>query len=232
MNSHYRSLAFIFMVLLSNAAHAFDTSSFLAPGAEGQFIMERYSREIESDQQQSELRIFRVGVNLFESPYSWVQGGFLLGYLETSHDNNILTAGHSPVGKYFGIKLRSPKAQQQPLALHWSLSYLYNTVEQSGTSSGSDILWHDYQAELGIQFNAGNTRFSIGGYVAGMEGEEDRWEVISPSPTQYSSRQFKGDASSGAFLTAGYRIQRHHYIELKAKTGALQGASLSFATQY
>ena len=218
-------------LLYSHTVCAFDNRSFLSAGAEGQVAIERHDRDIESNQLLGELRILRFGIKAYESPYSWVQGGFHFGYMKASHDNALLTSNLTPTGEFFGITLRSPRDHSSHFAPHWSLSYTYNKVDKSEDTLSANIDWHDYQAELGMRFRLGDLFLSAGGYYAGLEGEEDRREVIS-NVTHHSSQQFKGSDKSGAFASVGYLVNRNGRIELAARAGALQGGSIIFSVQY
>lgn len=231
--SHQSHILLLLAALLySHAGYAFDNSTFIAPGAEAQLVLERIDRDIISQGVTGELRSQRLQANLYEAPYRWLQGGFHFGYLTASHDDAILTSGLSPVGESLGITLRSPRMYQRTIAPHWSLSYTYNKADRSDEVYRSDIRWHDYFAKLGLILRAGELSLSGGGYYAELEGEEQSYETISATVTTSTTRRFKARNNGGSWLSINYTLNHNRYLEFTLMSGAQHGAALTFATQF
>ena len=221
-------------VSYTSIAHALDETSFLSKGAEVHLSIERFERTLlaKGSQSETEVRNQRLKITAYESPYAWLQGGFHFGYVKASHDSLALTANLAPVGEFFGFQLRNPRDYDKTINLHWSLAYTYNSVDDQQGDFTSDLTWHDYYGELGLALRTLGMQISIGGYYAGMEGEEQSSEKMNDSSTVRSSQQLKSTDNGGVYASIGIVTNDQGRIELLARSGAQQGGAIIFSKYF
>ncbi len=217
-------------LITSSAVQAFDSTSYLAKGAEVSLSFSRHDQTMRANVSgnETEVSIQRSKLTAYEAPYnSWLQGGMHFGYVKISHDDQAFTSGRTPVGEFFGLQLRSRRDDSKPLNLHWLLAYTYNHADAATETDNtrSKITLHEYQAELGIIGSAWDMRFSAGGYLNHVEGEEQRTQTILDITTTRNLK-FENIDDSGAFISIAYRTENNGYIELIARSGSLQGGAL------
>ncbi len=230
-----RSLIKIGLVICSTAlasqAYALDQTSYLSPGSEAHLTIDRFEQTIlaKGSQTETDVRVQRLKVTAYESPYEWLQGGVHFGYMKVSHDDAAFTTDLSPAGEFFGLQLRSPRDYKRFFNLHWFLSYTYNNVDQEETNARSDMEWHDYRTELGAIIRLGNFQLAGGGYYAALEGDESASQTIN-SVTTSTHQQFKSTSdTTGAYAAIGYITSKKGRVDLEVRSGAQQGAAIIFS---
>ncbi len=216
-------------IVFAPSASAFDGSNYLKQGAEVSLSIENYRQQLLNKKTSIEttVRVQRLKLTAYESPYQWLQGGLHIGYLNASHDDALLTAGTLPSGQFVGIQLRKPQDEDHRYDLHWSLAYSYNRLKDDLATTSSSISWHDTHAEIGIIIRTSAFRLSLGGYYARLSGTEQR-----TSETNSSSQSFSSLDNRGGYAAIGYQTSKNGRIELIARNGAQRGAALFFSHQF
>ncbi len=214
-------------------ASAFDESSYLRPGAEISLSIENHRQPLQgqANTNESTIRTQRLKLTAYESPYQWLQGGLHIGYLNASHDDQLLAAGTLPSGQFVGIQLRKPQQQPSRLNLHWSLAYSYNRLKGDQNTTVTTLSWHDLNAELGLIMNTADFRFSLGKFFAWIDGTEQR-TLTTITGTNSSNLSFKSRNNSGNYAAIGYKTTHNGRIELIARSGAQRGVALFFSHQF
>lgn len=219
-------------IVFASSASAFDGSNYLKQGAEISLSIENHRQQLLNKKTSIEttVRVQRLKLTAYESPYQWLQGGLHIGYLNASHDDALLTAGTLPSGQFVGIQLRKPQDEDRRYDLHWSLAYSYNRLKGDQATTSSSISWHDTHAEIGLIVRASAFRLSLGGYYARLSGTEQRTSTTNSVTS--SSQSFSSLDNSGGYAAIGYQTSKKGRIELIARSGAQRGAALFFSHQF
>ncbi len=216
-----------------SSASAFDESTYFRPGAEISLSIENHRQSIQNqaNTNESTIRIQRLKLTAYESPYQWLQGGLHIGYLNASHDDQLWASGTLPSGQFVGIQLRKPQSQPNRFDLHWSLAYSYNRLKGDQDTTASTLTWHDLNAELGLVMHTTAFRFSLGKFFARIEGTEQR-STTTNTGTNSSNLTFDSRNNSGNYAAIGYKTTNSGRIELIARSGAQRGVALFFLHQF
>lgn len=220
-------------IVFAPSASAFDGSNYLKQGAEVSLSIENHRQQLLNKKTTAEttVRVQRLKLTAYESPYQWLQGGLHIGYLNASHDDSLLATGTLPSGQFVGIQLRKPQNESRRYDLHWSLAYSYNRLKDDQLTTRSEISWHDTHAEIGLIVRASVFRLSLGGYYARLSGTEQRTSTTN-SVTTSSSQSFSSLDNSGSYAAIGYQTSKKGRIELTARSGAQRGVALFFSHQF
>lgn len=220
-------------IAITPSASAFDGSRYLKQGAEVSLSIENHRQQLLNKKTTDEttVRVQRLKLTAYESPYQWLQGGLHIGYLNASHDDALLAAGTLPSGQFVGIQLRKPQDESHRYDLHWSLAYSYNRLKDEQTTTSSSISWHDTHAEIGFILRTSAFRLTLGGYYARLSGTEQSTSTTN-SVTTSSSQSFSGRDNSGSYAAIGYQTSKKGRIELTARSGAQRGVALFFSHQF
>ncbi|MCG5541540.1 MULTISPECIES: hypothetical protein [unclassified Halorhodospira] len=172
-----------------------------------------------------EHRTSRVGFQLFEVGNPQIQPGLFGGWMRSRVDD----PGPAPdsqvadttrlSGYYIGAGVRSHLFHREPVSLLGEVRYTWHDAD--GSSNGREVEreWTELQARLGPVVRVGPVRWSVGGYLSAIDGDQYVNGVRDG---------FEQDRLTGAYTQFDLMVDRTGYVGLHADTGGSAGVHMVF----
>ncbi|ABM62818.1 hypothetical protein [Halorhodospira halophila] len=182
---------------------------------------EHYQTDLDYGDRTVEHRTSRLGFQLFEVGNPQIQPGLFGGWLRSRVDDpgDPVADATRLSGYYIGAGVRSHLFHREPVSLLGEVRYTWHDVDGSRGDTEIEREWTELQARLGPMVRVGPVRWTVGGYVSVIDGD------------QYVDGRregFEHDRLSGAYTQLDVMVDRTGYVGLHADTGGNAGVHMVF----
>lgn len=218
--SAVRAAAAVLLALPLAAANAY--ASERGADIDLRITGERYQTDLDYPAGTVEQRTSRIGLQLYEVGDPRLQPGIHGGWIRSRIDGQAADAadGLRMDGHYLGAGVRSHLFHTNPVSLLGEIRYTWHSVDGSTDTQRFDLEWTELQARLGPVVRVGRLRWSVGGYVSRIDGDQDR--------DGGGSIAYREDRATGAFTQIDLMVDRTGYVGLHADSGGNAGLHVVF----